>query len=44
MDIEQFSEKHPVEFIMSLMDFEGVLVAIHASLSYLLMLIRHGVI
>lgn len=44
MDIEKFSEDHPVEFIMSVMEIEGVLVVIHATLSYLLMLMQHDVI
>ena len=44
MKIGQFIEGHEWEFIMSMMELEGVLVAVAETLDYLLMLHYHGII
>ena len=44
MKIGQFIEEHEWEFIMCMMELEGVLLAVAETLDYLLMLRYHGVI
>jgi len=44
MSIDQFSEEHPWEFMMTLMEFEGGLIATRATLDFLLMLMIKGII
>lgn len=44
MKIGQFVEEHEWEFIMCMLELEGVLLAVDETLNYLIMLHNHGVI